>query len=105
MMRRLATATGASPLLSVELVWKHRSYTAHPLGGCTMANDGTQGSVNARCQLFSGPSTNTHAGLYVVDGAVIPRALLVNPLLTITANAERVAAQLQHEPVFRDLFG
>ena len=72
--------------------------TAHPLGGCGMGRDRGEGVVDHKCRVFdASPSVGTgavHDGLYVVDGAVMPRSLGVNPLLTITALAERAMLHL-----------
>lgn len=83
-------------------VMGHQPATAHPLGGCGMGQDRATGVVDHKGQVFDTStgrgSTDVHAGLFVVDGAVIPRSLGCNPLFTITALAER---SLMH--IARDL--
>lgn len=72
--------------------------TVHPLGGCNMAEDATKGVVNHKGQVFSGESgTDTHEGLYVADGAVVPTAVGTNPLLTISGIAERNSALIAQD--------
>lgn len=69
---------------------RHNVVTGHPLGGCAMADQAEDGVVNDRGQVFSANAgTATHPGLYVMDGSIVPTSLGINPLMTISALAER----------------
>ena len=66
-----------------------------------MGGDRDSGVVDHKGRVFDGRagagSTAVHEGLYVIDGAIIPRSLGVNPLLTITALAERAMLHVARE--------
>ena len=99
-LTKAAEAVGAryikSPLAATSMGVKPA--TAHPLGGCGMGEDAGGGVVNHKCQVFDGRGeTSVHSGLYVCDGSVIPRSIGVNPLLTITALAERAMVHLARD--------
>jgi cholesterol oxidase len=82
----------ASELLGQDLV------TVHPLGGAGMGEDAEHGVVDDRGRVFAGTTgTGVHEGLYVCDGSVVPRSLGVNPLLTISALAERTCTLLARD--------
>jgi cholesterol oxidase len=72
--------------------------TAHPLGGCIMADCAERGVVNHKGLVFDGTSgSSTHKGLYICDGSTIPTSLGVNPLLTISALAERCCSLIAED--------
>lgn len=69
-----------------------RQISAHPLGGCPMGDDASNGAVDSLGRVFRGKNGNAkYEGLYVADGSIMPTSLGVNPSLTITALAFRVA--------------
>lgn len=62
-----------------------RVITVHPLGGCPMGRDLSEGVVDVHGEVFNYP------GLYVADGAVMPGPVGANPSLTIAALADSFA--------------
>ncbi|KQP12792.1 GMC oxidoreductase [Pseudorhodoferax sp. Leaf267] len=82
-----------NPLWSAPL--GNKLITVHPLGGCGMGDDATTGVVDHQGRVFAGTTGDAvHEGLFVCDGAAVPGAVGVNPLLTITALAERACQRL-----------
>jgi choline dehydrogenase-like flavoprotein len=76
--------------------------SVHLLGGCRMGDSRHEGVVDHLCRVFDAghPAKQDalHPGLYVMDGAIVPRSLGVNPALTITALVERAMAGLLQTP-------
>ena len=62
--------------------------TAHILGGCVMGKDKESGVIDINHRVFG------YNNMYVMDASAISANLGVNPSLTITAMAERAAANI-----------
>lgn len=96
-IRRLTEVLGGTHV--VNPLWTRffgrRLVTVHPLGGCCMGEDASSGVVDHAGRVFDG-NGGVHDGLFVCDGSVIPRSLTSNPLLTITAIAERTCDRIVH---------
>ena len=86
MHKKLSSTTGASSVI-VSPTWTvlKNLATPHPLGGCNMGENRHTGVVDHLGRVFG------YQGLYVVDGAIIPEAIGLNPSKTIAALAERCA--------------
>ncbi len=63
----------------------HGVATVHPLGGCAIGTDASNGVVNHAGEVFGYP------GLFIADGSLYPSSPGVAPSLTIAALAERQA--------------
>ncbi|MFN3713073.1 MAG: GMC oxidoreductase [Alcanivoracaceae bacterium] len=85
---KLTRATGGEAATPATWRWFRNLVTPHPLGGCNMADDAAHGVVDDRGEVFGYPN------LFVMDGAVVPTALGLNPSKTIAALAEFAAARI-----------
>lgn len=85
---QLAMSTGGIPLVPAPWRFKQELITPHPLGGARMASTKAEGVVNHMGEVFDCPN------LFVADGAIVPKALGLNPSKTIAALAEHIAAQI-----------
>jgi cholesterol oxidase len=88
---KLASATGGHPVVPPTWSLLHSLVTPHPLGGCGMGDTPLNGVVNHAGEVFN------YKNLYVIDAAIIPEALGVNPSRTIGALAERCASIIRAE--------
>jgi choline dehydrogenase-like flavoprotein len=86
-------APAAAVAASQVLFGKLPAVSVHPLGGCRMADTIEEGVVDDLGRVFD-PAGGVHPGLVVLDGAVVPKALGINPALTIAALAERALPHL-----------
>ena len=91
MHKQLSKATGGVPL--VPPTWSIDRYliTPHPLGGCNMAPSPARGVVDHKGEVFG------YRNLFVIDGAMVPEALGVNPSRSIAALAERALGLIVSE--------
>ncbi|MBI3373149.1 MAG: GMC family oxidoreductase [Betaproteobacteria bacterium] len=88
---KLSHATGGLPVVPPTWSLLQDLVTPHPLGGCNMGSSRDTGVVNHAGEVFG------YKNLYVCDGAVVPRAVGVNPSRTIGAIAERTAQIIKTE--------
>jgi cholesterol oxidase len=99
-LQSIADAEGARYIKHPLAATGPKPATAHPLGGCPMGQDADRGAVNHMGRVFA-EDGSVYGGLTVLDGAAIPRSIGVNPLLTISALAER-AMMLRLRPNLTD---
>lgn len=86
-MTEISTALGAT-FVDDPLWYFSRLLTAHPLGGCPMGRESTEGVVNSYGEVFHYPD------LYIADGSIMPGPVGANPSLTIAALADRFADRI-----------
>lgn len=88
MHERLSAATHGQAIVPPTWTLAHYLATPHPLGGCRMATDPSNGVVDHRGEVFG--SRN----LFIADGSIVPRAIGLNPAKTVAALGERIAGEI-----------
>jgi cholesterol oxidase len=83
--RSIAKAINAEFMENPAYEFLHQVLTAHPLGGCPMADNENEGVVSSDGEVFN------YSGLYVADGSIMPGPVGPNPSLTIGAMSDRIA--------------
>ena len=68
------------------------------------AHGGMLGSIHALQRLGQQRAAKVPQGCRIADGSIIPTSIACNPLLTISALAERIAEGIVLDPQHRDLF-
>ena len=91
MHQRLAALTQGMALTPLTWTVAHDLITPHPLGGCNMAATAGTGVVDHKGEAFG------HRNLFVADGAIVPKAIGLNPSRTIAALAEHIASVIVAE--------
>ena len=86
--KEIAKALNAQYIDNPSYRYFHQVLTAHPIGGCAMADTIEDGVVNSCGEVFGSP------GLYVADGSVMPGPVGPNPSLTIAALSNRFAEHI-----------
>ncbi len=87
--KAFAKTLGAEFMDNPSYRWNfHQVLTAHPIGGCGMGNDKTDGVVNSCGEVFG------EKNLYIADGSVMPGPVGPNPSLTIAALSNRFAEHI-----------
>lgn len=91
MHKKLSVATGGIAIVPPTWTIDRYLVTPHPLGGCNMATSPKLGVVDHKGEVFG------YKNLFVVDGAMVPKAIGVNPSRTIAALAEHAASEIVRE--------
>jgi cholesterol oxidase len=84
--RKLAYVTHGIPITPITWTAGQDLITPHPLGGCNMSASPQLGVVDHAGEVFG------HENLFVADGAIVPKAIGLNPSKTIAALAEQIAS-------------
>jgi cholesterol oxidase len=88
MHKEFAKQTGGAALVPPSWTVDRYLITPHPLGGCNMGTSAANGVVDHKGEVFG------YRNLFVIDGAMVPEALGVNPSRSIAALAEHAMKQI-----------